>query len=61
MVRDVCMIKVVFIKTKVIYTKSDEDFELALSWIMTGNVFLKKNYFYEQWKMYFTLHSHIKS
>ncbi len=32
------MIKVVFIKRKFIYTKSDEDFKLALSWIMTGNL-----------------------
>ncbi len=36
------MIKVVFMKTKVIYTKSDEDFKLAFSWIMTGNLFVKK-------------------
>ncbi len=39
------MIKVVFIKIKVIFTTSDEDFKLALSWIMTGNLFMKKNYF----------------
>ncbi len=44
-VRDDYMIKAVFIKTKVIYTKSDEDFKFALSWIMTGNLFVKKNYF----------------
>ncbi len=38
MVRDVYMVKVVFIKkTKVIFTKSNEDFKLALSWIITGN------------------------
>ncbi len=39
------MIKVVFIKTKIIFTKSDEDFKLVLSWIMTRNLFVKKNYF----------------
>ncbi len=46
MVRNVYMIKVIFVKKKrrkkVIYTKSDEEFKFALSWIMTGNLFLKK-------------------
>ncbi len=39
------MIKVALIKTKVLFTKGDEDFKLALSCIMTGNLFVKKNYF----------------
>ncbi len=30
MVRDIYIIKVVFIKTKVIFTKSDKDFKVAL-------------------------------
>ncbi len=54
------MIKVVFMKTKLIYTKNDEDFKLALSWIMTGFLIVKKNYFQGGWKMYFTLHTYIR-
>ncbi len=39
------MIKVVFIETKVILYTSDEDFKLALFWIMTENLIVKKKYF----------------
>ncbi len=66
MVIEVYMIKVVFIKRKVIFTKINEDFKLAFSWIITGNLFVMKDYFLEVYfsmegcLMYFTLHAHIR-
>ncbi len=60
------MIKVVFMKTQVIFTKINEDFKLALSWIIAGNLFVMKDYFLEvyfsmEWcLMYFTLYAHIR-
>ncbi len=52
MVIEVYMIKVIFIKTKVIFTKINEDFKLALSWIITENLFVMKDYFLE---VYFSM------
>ncbi len=45
MVRDVDMIKVIFIKTNFTFNKNEKDFKLALSWIIIGNLFEKKTTF----------------
>ncbi len=47
------MIKVVFIKRKIIFTKINEDFKLALSWIIAGNVFVMKDYFLEVYLFFY--------